>query len=338
MRVGTGEHTYEWIDNWAQVPESAAARGGWAHPGVAVGDDGTVYTFHPGEPSLLLFAPDGRLLRTIPTDLTEGHGITLTQEGDEPFVWIADPGSKGVRVGDELQRTATPGRVIKMALDGSTVFTLEQPDLPVYAEGKYAPTSVAVFEERDGGNGDIWVADGYGQNHVHRYSRFDRTGRYLGSINGAEGAAGPFSTPHGVWIDCRKAEPELYIADRRNRRVQVYDMEGRFKRSFGEAFLTTPSGFARDSDFLIVGELRARLAVLDGDDRLVCYLGDNEAVCDLPGWPNELDERGVPARTSRLIAGKFNSPHGLAADRSGNLYVAEWLIGGRMIKLEKVAR
>jgi hypothetical protein len=241
-----------------------------------------------------------------------------------------------VRVDGELRRSATAGRVIKMALDGRVELTLERPDLPAYAEGKYAPTSVAVHEERFGGNGDIWVADGYGQNYVHRYTRFNKAGQYVGSINGVEGQAGAFATPHGIAVDHRKAEPELYIADRRNHQVQVYDLEGHFKRAFGQAYLTTPSCFARDGDFLIVGELRARLTVLDSDDRLVCYLGDNEAVCDMPGWPNEPDAQGVPSRTSRLVEGKFNSPHGLAADRQGNLYVAEWLIGGRTTKLVKV--
>jgi hypothetical protein len=66
------------------------------------------------------------------------------------------------------------------------------------------------------------------------------------------------------------------------------------------------------------------------------YLGENEAVCAEPGWPNRLDARGIPARTDRLVPGKFNSPHGVGVDADGNLYVAEWLIGGRLTKLLKV--
>jgi hypothetical protein len=77
--------------------------------------------------------------------------------------------------------------------------------------------------------------------------------------------------------------------------------------------------------------------VIDRDNRLVCYLGRNDAVC-AAGWPNALDERGVPTRTPRLEVGKFNSPHGLAVDRDGNVCVAEWLIGGRTVKLERAAQ
>ena len=336
MRIGSGRHQYDWIDDWARIPDSAARRGGWAHPGIAVTSGGEVVTFHPGEPALLFLAPDGRLLRSLPTDLTEGHGITCAREGETDYLWLADPGSKGIRVGDELQRKTGPGRVIKTTLDGQVVQTLERPDLPAYSEGKYAPTSVAVHAEQFGGNGDVWVADGYGQNYVHRYSRFTKAGDYVGSINGSEGSSGAFTCPHGIWIDYRRADPELYIADRGNRQVQVYDLDGAYKRAFGQEFLSSPSGFARDGEFLIVAELWARLAILDAEDRLVCYLGDNSAVRTMPGYPNELDERNVACRSTRLRPGLFNSPHGIAADGAGNVYIAEWLIGGRTTKLAKV--
>jgi hypothetical protein len=74
------------------------------------------------------------------------------------------------------------------------------------------------------------VTDGYGQNHIHR---FTASGEYVSSINGNEGRAGAFNRPHAIWIDTRKSEPELYIADRASGQVQVYSLEGEFKRSFG---------------------------------------------------------------------------------------------------------
>lgn len=336
MRIGTNEHAYDWIGDWARIPESASARDGWAHPGLAVSAANEIITFHQGDPTVLVFDQSGALLRTIETGLTEGHGITLTREGDAEFLWIADTGAKRIAQTDYGYQTGPAGgQVVKMTLDGRVVLTLERPNLEIYREGKYQPTSVAVNEERFGGNGDVWVADGYGQSYVHRYSRFSKRGEFLGSINGEEGG-GRFATPHGVWIDHRKAEPELYVADRSNHRIQVYDVEGTFKRVVGADFLSSPSAFARDGDLLIVAELRARLAILDRDDRLVCYLGDNEAVCVKEGWPNMLDAKGIPTRTNRLEPGKFNSPHGIGADGQGNIYVAEWLIGGRMTKLAKI--
>ena len=75
--------------------------------------------------------------------------------------------------------------------------------------------------------------------------------------------------------------------------------------------------------------------MLDASDRLVGYLGDNGAVADTPGWPNSLGYEGAPTRSRNLATGLFNSPHGVAADADGNLYVAEWLIGGRYVKLSR---
>jgi DNA-binding beta-propeller fold protein YncE len=335
-RIGSGDQTYEWIENWAKIPDSATARAGWAHPGVAVTAGDEVITFHQGDPTLLVLDRDGNLLRAIDTNLVEGHGLTLAFDGDTEYLWIADSGSKRVRLSDRVEeRRSEHGQVVKLTLAGEVALTLERPDLEIYREGRYSPTAVAVNEERFGGNGDVWVADGYGQGRVHRYSRFDKRGAYVSSIDGADGA-GAFTQPHGVWMDFRKSEPELYIADRRNRRIQVYDPEGRFKRAFGQDFLITPSAFARQGDYMIVAELNARLTVLDLHDRLVCYLGRNESVCEQAGWPNMLDAGGVPARTDRLVEGCFNSPHGVATDRADNIYVAEWLIGGRTVKLARV--
>ena len=161
-----------------------------------------------------------------------------------------------------------------------------------------------------------------------------RDGDYVSSINGEEGA-GAYNCPHGIYIDRRKSEPELYVADRANSRVQVYDMEGGFKRSFGTDFLTTPSGFVTHGDLMVIAELRARLAVTDLNDDLLTYLGENEQVCEVEGWPNNTGDEGQIVPTSLLQTGKFNSPHGLAVDANGNLYVAEWLIGGRVTRLNR---
>ena len=179
------------------------------------------------------------------------------------------------------------------------------------------------------GNGDVWVAGGYGESYVHR---FDKPGDYLGSINGEEGAR-RFDCPHGIFIDRRKGDPELYVADRTNYRVQVYDMEGRFKRSFADDFLSSPSGFVTDGDLMVIAELRARLAVIGRDDNLVCYLGDNEGVCSKDGWPNGENQDGEVIPTGLLQPGLFNSPHGMAVDKQGNLFVAEWR---RFTKLENL--
>ena len=117
--------------------------------------------------------------------------------------------------------------------------------------------------------------------------------------------------------------------------MQVYDLDGNYKRAFGSDFLSSPSAFASYGDLLVIAELRASVKILDAADRLVCDLGNNEAVCEVDGWPNNQNERGEVVPTTLLERGRFNSPHGVAADADGNLFVVEWLIGGRYTKLAK---
>ena len=334
MQIGSGANIYEWQDSWACIPDSESARAGWAHHGVAVTASDQVITYHPGDPTMMVFDGEGNLVRSWQVDLSDAHGITMVNEGGRELLWIADNGRKRQHtIGYEYVGGGVRGQVLKMDLEGNVLASLQRPDLDVYREGVYSPTWVAVNEERHGGNGDVWVADGYGQSYVHRY---DKVGNYIASINGEEGGAGRFNCPHAIFIDRRGSHPELYVADRANGRVQVYDLAGNYKRVFGSDFLTTPSGFAAHGDTLVIAELRARLTVCGKYDEFVCYLGANEQVCDVEGWPNNKDASGNTVPTSLLERGKFNSPHGLAVDAQGNLYVAEWLIGGRFIRLGKV--
>jgi hypothetical protein len=191
-----------------------------------------------------------------------------------------------------------------------------------------------VDEERFSGSGYVFVADGYGLGRVHR---FNKQGHRLGSFDGTGGGGAPASlTPHAVFIDRRRGPPELYVADRGNKRVLVYDLDCGYSCAFGADFLTSPSGLAALGDLLVIAELRARLAVVDGRDGLVDHLGDNEQVCKTVGWPNMKDPRGKVLPTALLVPGRFNSPHGLAVDASGSLYISEWLICGRTVKLLKL--
>ncbi|MDA1256331.1 MAG: hypothetical protein O3C10_00585 [Chloroflexi bacterium] len=342
MIIGSGEHGYEWIDGWAKIPDSLSARDGWAHPGMAVAHTGEIFTVHPGESTVLVFDPDGTLKRSFEAPAREVHQMAVASDGRDDFLWIADPGRKNVRAGGMYEPSPGEwgGQVLQLTFDGDVVSRIERPDHAVYSDGTFAPTAVSVFQLAMGGNGDIWVADGYGESYLHRYNS---SGDYLGSVNGEEGRAGRFACPHAVWVDYRKSEPELLIADRTNRRVQVYDLEGQYKRHFGADVMTSPSSFAVDGEQLIVAELRARLTVFDIDDNFVCYTGENERIArvdrnspeDVPGWPNNLDENGNVIRSRILEPGSFNSPHGVAVDNEGNIYVAEWLVGGRYTKLVK---
>jgi len=294
---------YRWHEGWVSVPDGEIPTKNSRTHGVAVVRDHRVYIFHQAEPAMLAYAPDGRLMSSW-GNYPGAHGLTLVEEQGEEFFWLTDQDRAVV------EKTTTDGKIVA------------QVAAPAYATHEpYIPTWVAVNEAHRGGNGDVWVADGYGSGRVIRY---DAAGSHISTLDGTEGS-GRFDCPHGIWFDSRKRPMELYVADRGNHRVQVYDAQGMHLRTFGEDFLTTPDMFAAYGERLIVPELHGRVTILDRDDHLVCHLGRNDEVTLDPTWPDEIS----------LEPGKFNSPHSATADSFGNIYVVEWRVGGRIVKLER---
>jgi hypothetical protein len=356
MRSGNGNREgmplYDFTSDWADLSAVPDAATSWAHHGLVVTAAGELIGFHAGQ--LVAFDGQGRVLRAVRPGLTEGHGITLVREGPDEYLWITDPGfvhlcdngdgdeawaplfGKGVHV------ESREPRVVKVALSGEIHAELPIPPRDAAAGpgmmGTYCPCGSAIDEERFGGTGDIWVADGYGSSLVHR---FDKRGHHLSALTGEEGG-GRFVCPHAVYIDRRSHKtPELYIADRENKRVQVYDLEGRYLRTIGESFLNSPSGFVQWGDTLVIAELYSRLAVLNEEDRLIGYIGDDPNAKgghgwpEKPGWPNAVTDDGHVQAPQLTQPDRFNSPHSVAVDGDGNLFVSEWLLGGRYSKLTR---
>jgi hypothetical protein len=333
MLVSAGDFNFEWVGDWAQLPSIDSVARGWAHHGMAFSTEGQIVTFHPAESLVVILTTGGDLVRSFEIPVIEAHGLTLSTHEFSQSIWIADNGRKRNPDFDyEYMPDPLRGKVVRVSMSGLVEMELFEPTNAGLQGEPFSPTSVIAFDEHLGGNGDVWVADGYGKSLVHRYNS---AGEYLLSIDGVRGA-GRFDCPHSLWIDTRSASPELLVADRANGRVQVFDMEGGYIRTIGADYFDKPTVFASYGENLLVGELNARVTVVGPNDELVGYIGDNTPVSDEPAWPNEPDDAGIPRRTSRLVEGLFNSPHGITSDGDGNIYVSEWLIGGRYTKLQLV--
>jgi hypothetical protein len=304
----TNSITYKWVDSWAKIPDSESARGNGRTHGVAVTRDGHVVVFHQAVNGLLTYDSGGRLLSSVGGERWLGaHGLTLIEENDTEYLWLVD------------QKSC---EAAKVTLAGETVMTLPKPDHPVYAGGgKYTPTWAAQNPE----NGEIWLTDGYGSSLVHRYTP---GGEYAGTLDGTEGA-GRFSTPHGIRMRTGRNGPELWIADRANRRIVIYDGNGVYLRRFDGVH--SPCGFDFRGDLVVVPELFTGVKVLHAEElRLVAEIGANPAVgpdSKPEGWPN-LHGTGL------VKPGVFNSPHDAAFGPDGSIYCVEWIIGGRITRLK----
>ncbi len=158
--------------------------------------------------------------------------------------------------------------------------------------------------------GDIYVSDGYGNSRVHKY---DPKGRLLFSWGEPGTDPGCFNIPHNIATD---AEGLVYVADRENHRVQVFDAHGRYQYQLNN--LHRPCGLHVDrgnGGRVFVGELPSHLAV----NAAVPNIGARVSVVTLKG---DLLAR-FGGRFAGEAPGEFVAPHGVAMDSHGDVYVAE---------------
>ena len=176
--LGTGKHTYELVSDWPDLPHSIQL--GYTH-GVAIDSQNRVYIFNQSASAMCVFDQDGKFIKTWNNGYDKGaHGLTLVKEAAGEFLWLCDYATQ---------------RVLKTTLDGEEVLSLKMPPMPdVYpTPDKYKPTNAAPIPD-----GDVYVADGYGQSWVHQY---DKTGNYIRSWGGKGKEQGKFDCPHGIAID-----------------------------------------------------------------------------------------------------------------------------------------
>jgi DNA-binding beta-propeller fold protein YncE len=193
--------------------------------------------------------------------------------------------------------------------EGKCLLTIGDPDKPsTLQSGKpfNRPTHVAISPK----TGDVFISDGYGNSRVHKY---DPKGRHLLSWGEPGTDPGCFNLPHNIATD---AAGLVYVADRENHRVQIFDPGGRYLGQWNN--LHRPCGLAADArlgDIFFVGELPTHLAV----NKDVPNLGARVSILSLKG---ALLGR-IGGRFAGEKPGEFVAPHGCAVDSRGDLYVAE---------------
>jgi peptidylamidoglycolate lyase len=316
IRLGSGKFTYTLDETWGTLPAGMSYGFGCAL--VVDSKDRIFVTSRSTFPCVAIFDRAGQLLETWSKDFTEkvgfstqqykdtAHGLYWNKEGGEEFLYwtenIAGP-RNGPKIGARVYKTDIKGKVLYTLGPGVKESSTSAPFDFV------SPTDVAVAA-----NGDVYVVDGYGSQLVHR---FDKNFKLLKTIGGKGKEHGKFDTCHGVWVNTLKKDPELYIADRANNRIEVYSLDLDYKRTIPGVRL--PCCFYQHDGLLYVPELGARVSILDADDKVVAQLGDGA---------------GVKAADIRQHPDKFATPHALTVDSHGDLYVIEWLPFGRPRKFK----
>lgn len=287
--LGSGEFTYEVSgENWGNLPADWTYKEATA---VAVDASDNVYVFNRGTHPMIVFDPNGNVLRTWGDGIFNNpHGVTIGPDGS---VYCVDNGDHTVR---------------KFSPEGKLLMTLgaQHPSRPMSGEPFNLPTHMAV----DPRTGDLYVADGYGNARVHKYSP---DGRLLNSWGESGTDPGQFNIVHNIVTD---KEGWIYIADRENQRVQVFSPDGKYETQWinmsRAACICTDNG--RDPLFY-VGEYFCGIP----SNAMGTNLGPRVTVLDIDG--------NIKARLSDQSygddPGRFYAPHGIAVDSTGSIYVAE---------------
>lgn len=323
-RVGSGEHTYEVYHDWGMNSLPSGHQYGGAAHGVTIDEDGMVYITHHGGPgSIFVFDPDGKFVKSLggihrvtgDNGKTggKGHGIDIRKEGNQQFLYLSPNDSS-------LFFT-------KMTLAGEVVWkkdrgVLQEASDKLGERVTFRPTNASF--RPDGG---YYLGDGYGSNWIFEYDKKDK---FVRAIGGKGTEDGQFSTPHGQWLDDRDGTPKLVVADRANKRLQWFGMDGNHLRT-QDGFLF-PADIDVRGDLMLVPDLHARITLLNKQNEVIAHLGDDET------WRDKVLDKSIAMRTKRDLwqPGKFVHPHDACFDHEGNIFVAEWVVTGRVSKLVKV--
>src|SRR6266508_4211553 len=295
---------YATVENWAKMPEGRT----WgATSAVDIDPDGkSIWVAErcgantcvgSNLPTVLKFDASGKLVKSFGEGMfVFPHGIHVDRNGN---VWVTD----GIPPGAAAQAAVGKGHiVVKFSPDGKVLLTLGKVGVAGDGQDTFNQPSDVVTAP----NGDVFVADGHGGNSNARIVKFTKDGKFIKTWGKKGSGPGEFDTPHAIALDSRG---RLFIADRNNNRIQIFDQNGTFLDEWVQ--FGRPSGIAITKDDTI-------------------YVADSESWGpDEPGW-----KKGIRIGSAKdgsvnyfiedveSTTGDHSGAEGVGVDREGNVYGA----------------
>jgi hypothetical protein len=305
VRMGCGIMTFDTVPGWGLRPDGTSALGP-THGGVVVDKDGNVFV--SANKGVVVFSSDGKVIKEFLGDQYANiHDLKIRDEGGTEFLYGArNNNAEGIKF-----HCKTGEIVLRLGFPKESGLNLT----------KFNPTAITIAP-----SGDIFLADGYASNHIFK---FDKSGKYLMHFGSPGNDLKQFNTCHGMCLDTRYDPPRLLICDRNHApkgRLLHYDLDGNFIEEVITG-LGMPTSAAVQGDYVSVPDLHGRLVILDKSNTIMAVLGHN---------PDPAKRVNFNVPQDQWIEGVFSGTHGSYWDKDGNLYVQDWNVSGRIMKLVRV--
>ncbi len=288
---------------WPQRPEHIK----WAEvSGIAVDATDRVFVFTRAEVPVQIYDADGRFVKGWGQDLIKSsHHLKIDPEGN---VWTADIELHAVR---------------KFTPDGRLLLTLGTPGSAGRDQSHFnKPTDMAITPA-----GDIFVSDGYGN---ARIVHFDKQGKYVKEWGELGPKPGHFNVPHAIALD---SKGRLYIADRNNARVQIFDQAGKLLDEWRNVMVPWGLCVTKNDEIWVCGSSPMQWRPEDEalgvppKDQVLMKFNPSGRLLQLWSVPKGVDGLEKP--------GELNWVHCLAVDSKGNLYAGD-IKGKRAQKFKRL--
>jgi sugar lactone lactonase YvrE len=260
---------------------------------VAFDANGHLFVLTRGDKTFFEFNPDGSFIRSFGDKLfTRSHGLRIDRDGN---LWATD-------VGGHI--------VVKMTRDGQPLLTIGTKGEA--GEWNEATGSHKLNQPNDvvlAGNGDVFVAQGHtpGAEGDARVLKFDKNGKFIKSWGGKGSGPGQFQVAHGIAID---AKGLVWVADRENQRIQLFDQDGKFVREVKYKGLPCSLDIGRQYMYMVNG-FAGQVLRLDLNGKVLAAMGK-------PG-------KGP---------GEFGEAHMIAVSQKDEIYVAD-SVNAALVKFVK---
>jgi DNA-binding beta-propeller fold protein YncE len=303
--------------------------------GVAVNSKGHIFVFSRGNTTgpaygasaaqLLQFAPDGRFIREIGHNLyawSFAHSVRIDKEDN---IWVADKGSDMViKFNPEGRVAMVFGRKQEASDEGTEPLKHVKPPLPPI-DGMFRQVTDVAWDSA----GNTYISDGYINSRI---GKADKDGNWLKSWGEPGDKPGQLNTPHSIAID---AQDNVYVADRGNRRIQVFDVDGKFLRQ-----ITIDVPAPADARPAIGNKPTSTIGTMSpGAPWTLCITpGPHQVLFTSDAFPGRIYKLSLDGKVLGVFGksgkqpGQFGWVHAIACPSADELYVAE-LLNWRVQKL-----